>query len=234
MSDQANRVNLLDLTPTQAAEVLGVFLGDRRPFVPRGAGGSPAVGEPGAIVCRHDRAAGGVARRARGSVRPAPPRAGRPPGLHGRDAQVSLPPARQRSHRDGRHPRRRPDDDLRFVAGRLRPSMRVLRDGRDGLQPQPRRPRDRRSGSRDAIARPADPRDEHRLHGHGRADDELEGGRSDADDPQRPERPRHRRAAHHRLHRRRAARHRRARGDGRSSSGWRSRSTRRRIRCGAS
>ena len=50
--------------------------------------------------------------------------------------------------------------------------------GAMGFSAQPLDVRDRRSGARDAPARSADRRHEHRVHGHGRAADELEGGRS--------------------------------------------------------
>ena len=105
------------------------------------------------------------------------PRDRRASEVRRRNGEVSLPPARRRGHRDRRDSRRRSHDAVHLVAGGMRAAVRVLRDGRDGLQPEPHAVRDRRPGARDAPARSADPRHEHRVHGHGRAADELEGGR---------------------------------------------------------
>ena len=206
-------INLLDLTPAEALARLREF--------------ATATGEPAyraAQVVRHlwekpvagfradDDVAGGAPRMRSPSVRDPAPRA-RSRGRSRPTARRSFSSAcpKDRRSRRSRSPRRAADA-LHLVAGRVRAAMRVLRDGRDGLPAQPRsRARSPAQVREMRAARPADRGHEHRVHGDGRADDELEGGRPRAHDPQRSAGARHRRAAHHGLDGRRAARHRRAR-----------------------
>ena len=149
--------------------------------------------------------------------------------------EVSLPAARRRGDRDRRDSRRRSHDAVHLVAGGVRAAVRVLRDRRDGLQPQPHRVRDRRSGARDAPARPADQRHEHRVHGHGRAAHELEGGRRRrSTHPQRSRRRSASARATSRSRRSACCRASSRSASDRSSSVSRSRSTRRTTGCVAS
>ena len=118
---------------------------------------------------------------------------------------------RQRGHRDRRDSRGRSRDVVHLVAGRLRASVRVLRDGCDGFQPQPHAVRDRRTGSRDASARSAHPVTNIVFMGMGEPLMNWKAVDAALTILNDPAGPRHRRAAHHHLDGRRASRNRRAR-----------------------
>ena len=84
-------------------------------------------------------------------------------------------------------------DDVRLVAGRLRDELPVLRHRAGGADPQPVGGRDRRAG-RGRCSRAGPWRggrrsrsgQQRRLHGHGRAAGQLQGGDDGAARPRRP------------------------------------------------
>ncbi|CAA9357956.1 MAG: 23S rRNA (adenine(2503)-C(2))-methyltransferase @ tRNA (adenine(37)-C(2))-methyltransferase, partial [uncultured Nocardioidaceae bacterium] len=162
-------------------------------------------------------------RRPRGDDRPAgcrPSSPGRRPapraddaaahhgGRPGDDPQDPVAAVRRRSRRVGPDALPGPGHDVRVVAGRLRNGLPVLRDG-------PGRPAAEHVGRGDRAAgrlrrtgagsrrgtRRTRAGLQRRVHGHGGADGQLQGGdrsRTPADRP-RPGRPRHVRAWDHRL-----------------------------------
>ena len=182
----SDRVNLLNLTPADAETQPGGRDGRaRRARLSRRSASAPTLGSPGLELRGDHGDPGRAAAHARRALRSAAADAHHAAGVDGRHAQIPLPSRRRRSDRDGRDPRREPDDALHLVAGGVCAALRLLRDRCDGLLAQPRAVRDLRSGARDAPARRAGRGDEHRLHGHGRAAHELEGGVADADRAQR-------------------------------------------------
>ena len=206
-------INLLDLTPADALERLRrVRDRDRRARLSRRAGRAASVGEAGGRLRVDDGAAGRASHRARRAVRDSAARdrsrgRRRPDGTE--KFLFRLPEGQEIE--TVAIPEGRPPDAVHLVAGRVRSPVRLLRDGAHGVSAQSRGLGDRGAGARDGAARSADRRDERRVHGDGRADDELDRRRHGAHDPEQPARARNRRAPHHGIHRGRAPGNRRAR-----------------------
>ena len=186
---------------------------------------APMAGAGGKLGPSH-RSAGRAASGAGPNLPPAPPGTRYHPAIVRRDPEVSLAPRGWGSHRVGAHSLRQPANAVHLVAGRVRPQVLLLRHRPHGVPAQPDAVRDRGTGAGDRAAEPGGEADQHRLHGNGRAAAQLARGGRRAQHPQPSGWPRHRRPAHHRVHRRDPARAWRSSPSGRSSSAWRSPSMR--------
>ena len=184
--------------------------GGRPPGVPR----PPALGAllpaAGRRPRADDRPAGRAARRAGVDVPArADDAAAHPRGGQGHHPQDAVEAVRRRARRVGADALPRPGHHVRLQPGRLRHGLPVLRH-RPGRAPaQHVHGRDRRAGGgRRPLARPrrgarrAGPGLQRRVHGHGRADGQLQGRHRRRTPAHRPRarRARHVRPRRHRLH----------------------------------